>query len=87
VSGRKKPLASAQRLEQAKTERIAQTADALNCFVETHVTELETALQELLRKPDSAVPLRRLAYVTRELKSYVGMVKRDEQMFRNGGAS
>jgi len=69
-------------VERAKIERIALTAGVLNEFVASHVTELETAMQEILRNPDSAIPLRRLAYVTRELKCYVGMVERDQ-----GGAS
>ena len=64
-------------VKRARTERVAQTAGVLNPFIGGYVTDLEAAIQELLRSPDSVVPLRRLAYVTENLKSYVAMVERD----------
>jgi len=64
-------------VKRARIERVAQTAGVLNPFVGKYVADLEAAIQELLRSPDSVVPLRRLAYVTGNLRHYVTMVERD----------
>jgi len=89
MKARKKKLSAVQQqqlraeqfVERARIERVAKTADNLNAFVGRHVAELETAMREILQNPDSVVPLRRVAYVTRELKSYVSMVERDQSSY------
>lgn len=66
-------------LARHQVERVAQTAGGINSYAERFVNELELAMTELLRSSSDVSPLRRIAYVTRELKSYADMVKRDRE--------